>query len=211
MIIAIILLLPVGGFAQKDAKAKECLDKSSDTFNQAGAVSVHFTLNIKDTPNKITESFDGILDLKGKKFHLSTPDNEIWFDGQTQWVLQKVYDEVQVSEPSAQEAQALNPAVIFSIYKKGCHYKYRGEKTNEKGRKVQEVELIPQAKESEMTRIVMQIGSSDSMPSKIHIFYKNKIENVIHINKYQKNTALTDPFFVFDPKKYPDAELIDLR
>jgi outer membrane lipoprotein-sorting protein len=201
----------VGGFAQKDAKAKEWLDRSSETFSQIGALSVNFTLNIKDIQNQIAESFDGILNLNGEKFHLNTPDSEIWFDGKTQWVLQKTYDEVQVSEPSTPEAQVLNPAVIFSIYKEKCKYKYQGEKSNEKGRKVQEIELIPQTNESGMTRIIMQIGVSDSMPSKIHIFYKNKIENVIHINKYQKNTALMDHSFVFDPKKYPNAEIIDLR
>ncbi|MDR2804085.1 MAG: outer-membrane lipoprotein carrier protein LolA [Dysgonamonadaceae bacterium] len=204
-------LLPLGLCAQKDAKAKEWLDKSSAAFHEAGALSISFTLNIKDVSNKITESFDGILELKGIKFHLNTPDNEIWFDGKTQWGLLKAYDEVQISEPSAQETQILNPAAILSIYKKNCNYKYKGEKTDEKGRKVQEVELIPQAKENEMTRIVMHIGSNDSMPSKIHIFYKNGIENVIHINKYQKNTALKDTSFVFDAKKYPDAEIIDLR
>ncbi|MDR0541388.1 MAG: outer-membrane lipoprotein carrier protein LolA [Dysgonamonadaceae bacterium] len=207
----ILFFLPLCLFAQKDAKAKEWLDKSSAAFNKAGALSISFTVNVKDVPNQSAESFEGLLNLKGLKFHLSTPDNEVWFNGKTQWVLQKAYDEVQVSEPSVQEAQALNPTIIFSIYKEGCHYRYRGEKTNEKGSKVQEVELTPQAKENEMTRIVMQIGVSDSMPSQIHIFYKNKIENVIHINKYQKNTALTESSFAFDPKKYPGAEIIDLR
>ncbi|MDR2682909.1 MAG: outer-membrane lipoprotein carrier protein LolA [Dysgonamonadaceae bacterium] len=209
--ISLLLLLPIGGFAQKDAKAKEWLDQSSETFAKAGALTIGFTLNIRDDQHSIAESFDGVLDLKGKQFHLNTPDNEVWFDGKTQWALQKAYDEVQVSEPSAQEAQAFNPSLILNIYKKECNYRYRGEKTNEKGRKVQEVEIIPQAKESEMTRIVLQIGSSDSMPVKIHLFYKNKMENIIHIHNYKKNAALTDSFFVFNPKKYPDAELIDLR
>jgi outer membrane lipoprotein-sorting protein len=206
-----LLLIVTSAFAQKDAKAKEWLDKSSAAFSKAGALSVHFTMNIKDVPNKLSESFDGTIDLKGVKFPLDVPDMETWFDGKTQWVLQKDWQEVTVSEPSAQEAQALNPATIFTIYKKGCNYKYRGEKTDAKGKKVQEVELIPQAKGSEMTGIVMQIGSGDCMPVQIHIVYKNKIENSIHINQYQQNTKLTDANFVFNKKKYPDAEIIDLR
>jgi outer membrane lipoprotein-sorting protein len=201
--------LPV--FAQKDAKAKEWLDKSSEAFSRSGALSVDFTMNIKDISNKASESFDGCIDLKGAQFHLNVPDMETWFDGKTQWVLQKVWDEVSVTEPAAQEAQALNPAVIFSIYKKGCNYKYRGEKTDIKGKKAQEVELIPQAKKSDMDRIVMQIGSSDFMPVKIHIFYKNKMENIIYINNYRKNLNLADSVFVFDKKKYPNVEIVDLR
>jgi len=210
IVTTIIFLLPPPAFAQKDAKAKEWLDKSSAAFSKAGAMSLNFTLNIRDVPNKWSESFDGILDLKGTKFHLNTPDNEIWFDGKTQWLLQKGFDKVQISEPSEQEAQVLNPALILNIYKKGCNYKYLGEKT-EKGRKVQEVELFPQAKDSEMTSIVIQIGVADNLPAKIHIFYKNKMENVIHINKYQKNAAFPDSYFAFNPKNYPDVEIIDLR
>jgi outer membrane lipoprotein-sorting protein len=198
-------------FAQKDAKAKEWLDKSSVAFNKAGTLSVYFTMNIKDVPNKLSESFDGMIDLKGAKFHLDIPEMETWFDGKTQWVLQKGWDEVSITEPNAQEAQTLNPAVIFDMYKKGCNYKYRGEKTNLKGKKVQEVELIPKVKNSDITKIVMQISSGDSMPAMIHIFYKNKIENSIHINKYQKNLNLADSVFVFDKKNHPKAEIIDLR
>jgi outer membrane lipoprotein-sorting protein len=207
----LLMFIPLLGFAQKDSKAKEWLDKSSAAFGKAGALSVHFTMNIQDVPNKLSESFEGVIDLKDTKFHIDVPDMETWFDGKTQWVLQKEYQEVNISEPDAKEIQALNPSAIFSMYKKGCNYKYTGEKTDNKGRKVQEVELIPQAKGSDMTKIVMQIGSSDSMPVKIHIVYKNKIENIIHINQYRKNTGLTDSRFVFDKKKYPDAEIIDLR
>ena len=209
--LSFFLLIPLLTCAQKDAKAKEYLDKSSAAFTKAGALSVNFTLNIKDVANQLTESFDGSIDLKDTKFHLNTPDNEIWFDGKTQWLLQKGYDEVQVTTPSAQEAQTLHPAFVFTLYKKGCNYKYNGEKTGAKGKKVQEIELIPQAKNSEITRIVIQIAANDSMPVKIHIIYKNKIENIIHINTYQKNARLTDGDFVFDKKKYPDAEIIDLR
>ncbi len=198
-------------FAQKDTKAKEWLDKSSDAFTKAGAISVNFTMHIKDIPNNVSESFEGTIDLKGNKFHLDVPEMESWFDGKTQWVLQKGWDEVNITEPSPQEVQALNPTTIFAIYKKGCNYKYIGEKMDVKGKKVQEVELTPQAKNGEMTKIIMQINPVDYMPVKIHISYKNNIENIIHINHYKKNLNLADDIFVFDKKKYPQAEIIDLR
>ncbi|GHT74516.1 membrane protein [Bacteroidia bacterium] len=211
IIIATFCFSPSVLFAQKDAKAKGFLDKSSDTFARSGALSVVFTMNIKDIQNEVSQAFDGTIDVKDKKFHIDTPDMETWFDGKTQWVLQKEWDEVNITEPNALEVQALNPTTIFSIYKKGCNYSYKGEKIDAKGRKVQEVELIPQAKNSEITKIVMQISSTDFMPAKIHLFYKNKIENIIHINNYQKNTGLTDKKFVFDKKDHPNAEIIDLR
>jgi outer membrane lipoprotein-sorting protein len=208
---SVLLLLLISGpvLAQKEKKAKEWLDRSAAAFRKAGALSIDFTLNARDVPNQTAESFDGRLELHGTKFHLNTPDTEIWFDGQTQWALLKAFDEIHISEPTA--AQALNPAAVLTLYQKDCDYQYLGEKTGDKGRKVQEVELIPRSKDSDMARIAMQIGAADAMPRKIHVVYKNKIESIIHINQYQPNPALTDRSFVFDPKKYPDAEIIDLR
>ena len=205
------LAIALQGFAQKDAKAKEYLDKSADAFAKAGAFSAYFTMNIKDTPNKVTESFDGTIELKEAKFHLDTPDMQIWFDGKVQWILQKKLEEVSINEPNEQEVQSIHPAFIFSVYKNGCSYKYTGQKKDANGRAVQEVELIPQGKGSDLTKIVVQFSTNDFMPAKIHIFYKNKIENIIHIHQYQKNLNLPDSAFVFDPKSYPNAEVIDLR
>jgi outer membrane lipoprotein-sorting protein len=198
-------------FAQKDAKAKDILDKSSAAFTNSGNMSVYFTMDLKDVPNKQSMAYDGTIDLKGEQFHIDTPDSEIWFNGKTQWVLQKSWGEVNISEPTAQEAQALNPGTVFAIYKKGCKYKYLGTKTDVKMRKVHEIELIPENKKGEMKKIILQINVSDWMPVMFHILFANQIENIIYINKYQTKLNLSDNLFVFDAKKYPGAEIIDLR
>lgn len=198
-------------FAQKDAKAKELLDKSSATFSQSGDLSVSFTLNVKDVVNKTTESFDGQISLKKNKFLIEIPGRDIYFDGKTQWVHDKSYDEVNISEPNETEVQTLNPKAIFELYKKGCDYKYVGGKTDTKMRKVQEVALFPKDKKNDIIRIDMQINEPDFMPVFFHIFYKNKLENIIYINKYQTKLNLPDGRFVFDAKKYPGVEIIDLR
>jgi outer membrane lipoprotein-sorting protein len=147
--------------------------------------------------------------MKGNKFKIDTPDKDIYFDGKTQWVYQKSYEEVNITQPSGEEIQALNPKLIFAVYKKNSHYKYVGTKTDTKMRKVQEVSIFPQ--KGEITQITMQINNADYFPVSFHIFYKNKIENIIYINKYQTKQNFSDSQFVFDSKQYPDAEIIDLR
>jgi outer membrane lipoprotein-sorting protein len=76
-------------------------------------------------------------------------------------------------------------------------------------RKVQEVTLFPQ--KGEISQITVQINSADYFPVSFHLFYKNKIENIIYINKYQTKQHFSDSQFVFDGRQYPDAEIIDLR
>ncbi|MDR0505815.1 MAG: outer-membrane lipoprotein carrier protein LolA [Dysgonamonadaceae bacterium] len=207
----IILLFNVAGFAQKDDKAKEILDKSSAAFSAANAMSANFTINIKDTSKKLNVSYEGKIDIKGTKFHIDIPDHEIWFNGKTQWVLQKDWNEVSITEPDEQETQTLNPGVIFSIYKKGCKHKYLGEKSDAQKRKIHEIELIPQNKENGMAKIILQINVGDWMPVMFHIYFTNEIENIVHINKYKTKMSLSDNLFVFDAKKHPEVEINDLR
>jgi len=195
--------------AQKDTKAKELLDKSSAALAQAGDMYAYFTLTIKDGINKTSQSFDGTIQMKGNKFKIDTPDRNIYFDGKTQWVYDKSYEEVSISEPTGEEIQALNPKLIFSVYKNNSNLKYVGTKTDIKMRKVQEVSIFP--KKGEITQINVQINNADYFPVMFHIFYKNKIENIIYINKYQTNQNFSDDLFVFDKKQFPNAEIIDLR
>jgi len=211
--IIITLIACIGFFtfatAQKDTKAKELLDKSSAALAQAGDMYAYFTLTIKDGLNKTSQSFDGTIQMKGNKFKIDTPDRNIYFDGKTQWVYDKSYEEVTISEPTGEEIQALNPKLIFSVYKNNSNLKYVGAKTDIKMRKVQEVSIFP--KKGEITQINVQINNADYFPVMFHIFYKNKIENIIYINKYQTNQNFSDDLFVFDKKQFPNAEIIDLR
>ena len=205
-----ILLFSLCSFAQKDAKAKEILDKASKAYEQAGNLSVYFTMDIKEQGSSAVNKFDGQLHLKSTKLQLTTPEAETWFDGKTQWVYMKNIQEVNISEPSESEMQSINPSIIFNIYKKGGNYKFNSEKTDSKNRNVYEIELIPHVK-NEMSRIIVQINKTDYMPVYLHIFYKNKMENKIYINKYSTKQNHPDKLFSFDKSKYPDAEIIDLR
>jgi hypothetical protein len=49
------------------------------------------------------------------------------------------------------------------------------------------------------------------MPVMFHVYFAGKIENIIYINSYRTKLNLADSLFVFDPGKYPHAEIIDLR
>ena len=214
----VILLVVFLGFifsmpvvAQKDAKAKEVLDKASVILDQAGGLSVTFTININDEINKDKHSFEGSMLMKGSKFFYDTPDQSVYYDGKTQWVYNKLFDEVSIIDPKPQDIQALNPVSTFEIYKTGCDYKYKGEKTDAQKRKVHEISLFPKDKKEDIKQIDLQINASDYMPVFFKVAYKNGLEYRIYISKYRTNLNLQDNQFVFDTKKYPNAEVNDLR
>ena len=106
-----LLLCCVGAKAES---AKSILDKAAATVSNPGGVQANFQMISKQFGNT-----SGSISIKGKKFHASTPQAIIWFDGKTQWTYMKNNDEVNVSNPTEEELQAINPYNFINIYKKG--------------------------------------------------------------------------------------------
>ncbi len=61
---------------------------------------------------------NGSICLKDDKFLLETEGMTTWFDGRTQWSYLASSDEVNVSEPTPEELQGINPYAWLSLYKK---------------------------------------------------------------------------------------------
>jgi len=190
--------------------ARDILDKASDTYNKAGAVTAKFTLDAKDPKAKTTYSYDGTAYMKGNKFKIEIPDAITWFNGATQWVYIKDTEEVNITNPTGDELQAISPSVLFNIYKKGFDLKYKGEKTVG-GKSVYEIELTPQKKGTEFTKIIVEISKANNLFSKISVTDKSGIENILTIKSYQTGTSLIDTMFQFNKADYPNAEIVDLR
>jgi outer membrane lipoprotein-sorting protein len=210
-IILIGLFIAVPAAAQQDARAKELLDKSSDLLNRSGGVSISFTLHINDGNNNPIETLNGQMFLKGARFLAESQEMAVYFDGKTQWVYLKALEEISISEPRPQDLQTLNPVLFFETYKKDSDYKYNGEKTGAQNRRVHEISIFPKNSSEEITQVDLQINPSDFMPVFLYVIFKNNLEYRIHINDYQTHLNLPDSRFVFDLRKYPQAEVNDLR
>ena len=119
-ILLLTVLLSIGLHAES---AKSILDKAAATVSNPNGVQANFEMRSKQFGNTT-----GSISIKGKKFHASTPQAIIWFDGKTQWTYMKQNDEVNVSSPSEEELQAINPYNFINIYKKG--FKLSAKKVN---------------------------------------------------------------------------------
>jgi len=204
----IILLIVVSGVSAQDAHS--ILDKASEAYNKAGGVTVNFTLDSKDTKAKTVYSYDGKAYMKGDKFKIEIPDAVTWFDGTTQWVYVKDTEEVNISNPTGEELQGISPSMLFSIYKKGYNLAYKGEKRIG-GKTIQEVELSPQKKNADITKILVEIDKTNNIFYKIVLTDKVGMQNTLTIKNYLTGTNLPDTTFSFNKNDYPRAEVVDLR
>lgn len=196
-LLVLAICLSVSGFAQKDKQAREVLDKTAHALAQAGGVRATFG-----------GTTEGTLLLKGDKFYLKSGGVQSWFDGKTQWSYLESSEEVNVSSPTPEELQTINPYSLLSIYKKGYNYKYAGAKSRN-GKQGYEVILTPE-REQDIASITLFVSKA-YQPLYIKVEQSNNSVNEIIVTSYQTHQPLDDTAFRFDKKKYPHAEVIDLR
>ena len=98
------LLLPYCLSAQTD-KAKVVLDKVISTFTEEGGIQIDFEGTEK-----------GTIVMKGEKFYLHSGQIQSWYDGKTQWSYVADTEEVNISHPTPEELQGINPYFILVNY-----------------------------------------------------------------------------------------------
>ncbi|MEG1839335.1 MAG: LolA-like putative outer membrane lipoprotein chaperone [Bacteroidaceae bacterium] len=205
----IIILFSLSLCAQQDKQAKKILDKTSAVFQQAKGINAGFYLeNTSKSGKKIGEG-KGTIRIKGNQFVMDSEGITTWFDGKTQWSYVAANEEVNISNPSPEELQSINPYTLLNLYRQGFNYQYNGIKTRG-GRQGYEIRLIPQNKKQEMSSIILFVTKT-YQPYYIEVRQKDGATSEITATTYQTGLLFEDSFFRFDNKKYPKAEMIDLR
>lgn len=196
IILCIWALLPYCLYAQTDAKASEVLDKAFAIWKADSGIRAEFGGNE-----------NGVLLLKGEKFYLSNGTIESWYDGETQWSYVADTEEVNISHPTPEELQSINPYHILMRYKTDFHYIYKGSQTRN-GVKGHEIILTPKHSNREIFRLFI---SNTYQPLAIKIEQNGQTVCEINVTRYETNQKFGGETFRFNKLQYPNAEIIDLR
>jgi outer membrane lipoprotein-sorting protein len=177
--------------------AKEVLDKCAATVTAKEGVQASFTMNSAQYG-----SASGTIAVKGRMFHASTAIASMWFDGKTQWTYMKKNDEVNVTNPTEEQQQALNPYNFINLYKKG--YKYSMTKTDAG----YSVHLTSTGK-ARISELFITVDKDSYQPKEVKLL-QNKKWTTFTISNL-KQVQMDDSAFRFNSKDFPTAEVIDLR
>ena len=204
-----LLSLPVIA-QQQQSQAKAVLEKTAEAFKKAGGVRADFTLKAVNDGH-LEGRENGIIQLKGEKFMLKTSETTTWFDGKTQWSYMVRNDEVNVSNPTQEELQQINPYTFLYMYQKGFSYRLGTMKTFH-GKAIWEVVLTAKDKAQDLERITLYVTKEGYEPLYILLQQRaHPTRNAITVTGYQTGQKYADTLFTFDRKQYPSAEIIDLR
>ena len=195
--IGMLVLLPYYLGAQTDRKAEEVLDKALSELSKTSGIRADFA-----------GTEQGFLLLKGEKFYLNSGGIQSWYDGKTQWSYVADTEEVNISHPTREELQAINPYLILMRYKTDFDYNYKGTQTRN-GVKGHEIVLTP--KHSGNREVIRVFISHSHQPLAIKVEQDGRTMSEINVIKYQTNQKLEDGMFRFNKTLYPNAEIIDMR
>jgi outer membrane lipoprotein-sorting protein len=205
--LAIIVTFTVS--AQYDPKALEILDAMSKKYKATPAFEANIACTLTNDVDKINEEFKGKISVKGDKFRMVLPEQEVINNGVTIWTYLPEAKEVNIDnyDPNSED---VNPSKMHEVYKKGFKYLYLQDKT-EGGVMCEEIDLVPEKKDAQYFKIKMFINKKDKTIQSFTLFDKGGNRYKYTISKFSPNVKIDDTVFAFDPKKYPGVEVIDLR
>jgi len=209
-ILAFVLLAFVKvAFGQYDPKALEILDAMSNKYKNIPAFEANISYTLTNETEKINEEFKGKITVKGDKYKLVLPEQEVINNGTTMWTYLPEAREVNIDnyDPTSDD---LNPSKFYDIYKKGYKYLYLEDKT-EGGVLCEVVDLVPEKKDAQYFKVRMNIVKKDKSLQSWTMFDKGGNKYKYTITKFTPNPSISDTMFTFDEKKYPGVEVIDLR
>lgn len=206
------LWIASGLMAQQDPKAREVLDKLSQTTKSYKTIQIDFSFTLENKKNNVNQTNEGVLALKGKMYRLHMPvfGMEVFCDGTSTWSYLTEGKECNISGVEEETDGSLSPANIFTIYEKGFNYSYVGEEALT-GKTVQVLDLFPVDKSKELVKVRLYVDKVKSQIAKAQTYNKDGNTYILVLKSMKTNIDLKDDYFVFDKAKYPGVVMNDMR
>lgn len=195
--------------AQYDPKALEVLEAMSKKYKAISSFEANMTSTLVNESAGVKDEFKVKITVKGDKYRLELPEQQVYNNGTTVWTYLPEQKEVNIDnfDPKSED---LNPSKFYEMYKKGFKYILIGDK-NDDGTLCDEIDLVPEKKDAQYFKIKMLISKKDRSVSSWTMFDRGGNRYRYIITKFAPNIKVEDSFFNFDKKKFPGVREEDLR
>ena len=197
----LVVAAAIPAFAADNAAS--VLDKAAQKIRTAKSIEASYSLS---SPGSGTGTASGTLTLAGDKFVMTSGDMTIWYDGTTQWVYVKADNEVNITEPTADELQQVNPFVIINSFRQNYN-----AKTLSAAGATKKISLTAKSSKSDIRSATVTISTSTGMPTEISLKMASGQSATIKISSLTTGQHLPVTTFRFPKASYPGAEIVDLR
>lgn len=199
--LSILIMCMLAAFSASAAlTAQQVLDKVSATLTSPASVSVNFTFSSGG------QTGHGTMTVCRDWFTYNAADLAVWYDGHSQWALQRSAGEVSLTEPTADELLESNPFRVISSYRQlyNCQLLQSSKGTYK-------VKLLAKSRTAAVQSAVITVNVTTFQPVSIEATLSGGTRTKVSVTSFIKGKALPKSFFQFNPKANPSVEVIDLR
>ena len=196
--------------AQSDPAAKSVLDAVSSKFKTFKAVQSSFSLQVEDGNGKVQGVKKGTVYMKEGKYRVNITGQEIYCDGKNIWTYDKAANEVTITKFEPGQSTITPQKLFTNFYDKDFAYKMNGEK-KAGAKTLQEIEMTPTDKSKAFHKVYVYVDKGSKTIYSTKVLEKNGNKYTYTVNNLNSKAPIADDMFVFDKKKYPGVEEVDLR
>ncbi len=205
-----VFFFALTAYPQNSGEAKAILDRAFAAFEASAGIKLSFKSATVDKDGTEYETQSGEAIIKGNRFKIQTDAADIWFDGETQWILIKEVNEVNIINPTGQELASISPLALLGMYRNGYKLKAPVSKTVN-GKKVNQIDMVPVTGNNDFKAVSVAVDMASNNIVQIILTMGNGMKNRIEISDCNSNYKFIDSEFRFDKNKHPGVEIVDLR
>jgi len=192
-----------------DQKANTILQNIANNMKSFSNMKIEFTYVLENKAEKINQSKNGIIIIKGDRYSLNISGQRIISDGKTVWTYIPDAEEVQINNVKPDDENAINPTKLLSNYNQNYRAKLIKE-FNSNGIITQVIDLIP-LKGKPYYKVRINIDKNKLQILSTEIYNKNGSTYSYKVTKFTSNIKVSDSEFVFKASEFPGVEINDMR
>ncbi len=204
-LLLIALIVGINVTAQDtSSKAKTLLDEVSSKMGAYKNMTIGFTSTLVNEEAGITNDppIRGNITIAGEKYNLDYLGNNFVFNGKKLVVINKEEKEVTITDGDLEEEDGfIYPSKLLTFYKEGYSYAMGAIKNN-KGRKVQYVDLTPIDSNSDIIKVQLGVDAKTKHIYKLIQIGSNGAVTTFTINKFKSDQPISENLFSFNKTKY---------
>lgn len=199
----ILLFMAAVASMQAAGNADAIINQVVKTYRAANGISVNYIITTDQGQTT------GNIAMRGEKFRMLSADLKCWYNGTLQWSYTPVTEEVNITQPTAEELQMVNPYSIISSFRQTFSTQLLKSATASN----HEVQMLPKnGKSTDIKSVRLTINRTTSLPVKIIFELKDRSSVIVTLSNYKTQQNFPDNTFVFNKAMVPaGTPVVDLR
>ncbi|MDR1054636.1 MAG: outer membrane lipoprotein carrier protein LolA [Prevotellaceae bacterium] len=213
LIFLLSILIPVFAFGQSESKkATDILKKLEKKVDSYKSLYIEYNILVENQQLKTQERQEGKVTAQKNKFQIvANKELEVYCDGKTKWTYMKDVQEINIQNVDSDADDIFSDPVKFLTgQRKDFKYYYKGL-VQEDGKTYTEIDYYPKNIKAPYSYIRLHVNEDTLMPYSIKYHSRDGVHYTIRLKIYLPDVDVSNVNFTFDPSKYPNIEVVDLR